>query len=256
MPDLWKRYSVEWKNLGNNQKLSLIMLVFLLIILPISLTLIVDPKDIFKSKAGFPATPPTTPPMPGNASVLAVLYNDANNNLELDNNEELINSIDAIVWICKLDQYYYACDMRYPLGVGRLYYRSNFEILNIYPGLNQAWITTYNAYPEHWYTPFAKPVLLNVSEYKQYIALLPMSKNPYPNFPTNSPPIVTPTTTPCSLTGDANGDCEVNLLDYVILRTNFGRFTGGGKSDADFNSSGRVDGLDYAIWHINFGRRG
>ena len=255
MPEFLQKYSTEWKKLGNNQKLSLLILVFLVIVLPITLTLIIKPKSIFRPRA-YPTTPPVTPPNYYQSSVLAVIFNDTNNNLELDNNEELVNEVDATVWVCKLDLYNYACDMSYPTGIGRLYYRSNFEILNIYPGLNEVWISSYNGYPQHWYTPYSKPVVINVSENKQYIALLPMSKSIYPTFPTKTPPSITPTPIACNLMGDANEDCIVNILDYVILVNNFANNTSMGPKEADFNRSGRVDGLDYAIWYINFGKGG
>lgn len=57
----------------------------------------------------------------------------------------------------------------------------------------------------------------------------------------------------CNVQGDANGDCTVDGIDYVIWFNNFSSTTTGGPSDGDFNGNGSVDGIDYVIWFNNFG---
>ncbi|MEM7682392.1 MAG: PEP-CTERM sorting domain-containing protein [Planctomycetota bacterium] len=55
--------------------------------------------------------------------------------------------------------------------------------------------------------------------------------------------------------GDANGDGDVDLLDFDILAGNFGAGPGavGGASIGDFNGDGAVDLLDFDILAGNFG---
>jgi hypothetical protein len=81
---------------------------------------------------------------------------------------------------------------------------------------------------------------------------------PYPTDPpqptdpqaTNTPK--PPTNTPTSGTpGDANGDDQVNVEDYVVW-LNYYKQSRYGSSYADFNNSGKVDGADYIIWLINY----
>jgi hypothetical protein len=54
--------------------------------------------------------------------------------------------------------------------------------------------------------------------------------------------------------GDANGDGEVDGVDYVIWRANYNMSTSNGPSNGDFNNSGFVDGVDYVIWLNNYGK--
>lgn len=63
---------------------------------------------------------------------------------------------------------------------------------------------------------------------------------------------LTPTLTLTPVLGDANGDRNVDGLDYVIWITNYGRTTSNGPRDADFNNDGRVDGIDFTIWLSNY----
>jgi hypothetical protein len=53
------------------------------------------------------------------------------------------------------------------------------------------------------------------------------------------------------LAGDANGDGQVNLDDFGILKENFG--TGTSRGQGDFNSDGKVDLTDFGILKDNFG---
>ncbi|MEM7681331.1 MAG: PEP-CTERM sorting domain-containing protein [Planctomycetota bacterium] len=55
--------------------------------------------------------------------------------------------------------------------------------------------------------------------------------------------------------GDANGDGDVDLLDFDILAGNFGAGPGavGGETIGDFNGDGNVDLLDFDILAGNFG---
>jgi hypothetical protein len=56
--------------------------------------------------------------------------------------------------------------------------------------------------------------------------------------------------------GDANGDGQVDGLDYITWATNYNRTdppdTLGGPADGDFNDDDAVDGLDYVIWAIHY----
>ncbi len=56
------------------------------------------------------------------------------------------------------------------------------------------------------------------------------------------------------LNGDANRDGTVSILDFAILRANFGSSTNPRFSTADFNYDGTVSILDFAILRSNFGQ--
>jgi hypothetical protein len=64
-------------------------------------------------------------------------------------------------------------------------------------------------------------------------------------------PSATPTTKP-GVPGDANGDDQVNVDDYVIWLNNYSQSKQGSQF-GDFNNSGKVDGVDYVVWLTNFG---
>lgn len=55
------------------------------------------------------------------------------------------------------------------------------------------------------------------------------------------------------LPGDANNDCIVDGIDYVVWLNNFNTSVTG-PSFGDFDSNGFVDGIDYVIWLNNYGR--
>ncbi|MEZ6072271.1 MAG: hypothetical protein R3C10_18930 [Pirellulales bacterium] len=59
------------------------------------------------------------------------------------------------------------------------------------------------------------------------------------------------------LTGDANGDGQVNGLDYLIWAGTYGKTDPpdvlNGAADGDFNLDHTVDGLDYLAWAGNYG---
>ncbi len=55
------------------------------------------------------------------------------------------------------------------------------------------------------------------------------------------------------LPGDATGDGRVDLLDFGVLRSNFGQSVLNGFADADFNDDGKVDLTDFGILRANFG---
>lgn len=70
--------------------------------------------------------------------------------------------------------------------------------------------------------------------------------------PTATPiPTVTPTPIP-PLRGDLDGNGDVDIYDYNILVTNFGR---SGVNVADIDNNGRVNIFDYNIIVTNFGKR-
>ncbi|MEL7237989.1 MAG: dockerin type I domain-containing protein, partial [Planctomycetota bacterium] len=54
------------------------------------------------------------------------------------------------------------------------------------------------------------------------------------------------------LTGDANFDGEVNLTDFLVLRSNFGN-TDSLFADGDFDGDGSVDLADFLLLRGNFG---
>jgi hypothetical protein len=60
---------------------------------------------------------------------------------------------------------------------------------------------------------------------------------------------------PGYLSGDGNGDCTVDGIDYGIWYINYGT---SGKSVSEGNydedADGIVDGLDYGVWFINYGK--
>ncbi len=56
-----------------------------------------------------------------------------------------------------------------------------------------------------------------------------------------------------SLGGDTNGDCWVDLDDFIILKQNFGMLSGATKSQGDFDGDGDVDLNDFMILKANFG---
>jgi hypothetical protein len=69
---------------------------------------------------------------------------------------------------------------------------------------------------------------------------------------------VTPTQIPPSPTamagrpGDANGDGNVDGVDYVIWLNHYNQSTTSGSSVGDYNSDGNVDGVDYVVWLNNY----
>jgi hypothetical protein len=68
--------------------------------------------------------------------------------------------------------------------------------------------------------------------------------------PANS---VTPTSTPISKQGDANGDRKVDEADYSIWLANFKKTFTGETKDGDFNGDMTVDEVDYTIWLAHYG---
>lgn len=55
--------------------------------------------------------------------------------------------------------------------------------------------------------------------------------------------------------GDANADCKVDGVDYVIWLNNFNTSVTGSVY-GDFNNNGFVDGIDYVIWLNNYNSSG
>ncbi len=60
-------------------------------------------------------------------------------------------------------------------------------------------------------------------------------------------------TSPPVLVGDANGDGRVDLADFGIVRTNFGRSLFDGGASGDFNGDGIVNLADFGLLRSNFG---
>lgn len=84
----------------------------------------------------------------------------------------------------------------------------------------------------------------------------PSTATPNPSSQPTSRATQTPTTTitpqPAKVPGDANNDGCVNLLDFEILRREFGQNRTG--LLVDFNNDNWVNLLDFSILLINFGR--
>lgn len=59
---------------------------------------------------------------------------------------------------------------------------------------------------------------------------------------------------PGLLAGDANGDGQVDLTDFGVLKLNFG--AGASREQGDFNGDGQVDLTDFSILKNNFGKAG
>jgi len=64
--------------------------------------------------------------------------------------------------------------------------------------------------------------------------------------------LVTGGDTPCN-PGDADGDLDVDLDDFAILKVNFGTTEGADCSMGDFDEDGDVDLDDFALLKLNFG---
>jgi hypothetical protein len=71
---------------------------------------------------------------------------------------------------------------------------------------------------------------------------------------TNARPSLTIMYSLSPLPGDANGDREVDLNDFNILKANFG--TGTTRAEGDFNDDAMVDLNDFNILKANFGTSG
>ena len=56
------------------------------------------------------------------------------------------------------------------------------------------------------------------------------------------------------IAGDVNGDDTVNIVDFAILRRNFG--TPGDRAKGDLDGNGQVNLFDFAILRTNFGNSG
>jgi len=64
----------------------------------------------------------------------------------------------------------------------------------------------------------------------------------------------TPTATPTPLPGDINKDGKVNISDYNILVTNFGKTGTAGFIPSDIIKNGKIDIFDYNVLVGNFGK--
>ena len=57
-----------------------------------------------------------------------------------------------------------------------------------------------------------------------------------------------------ALAGDANGDCKVDGVDFVVVFNNYGKPTSGGATQGDFNTDGKVNGVDFVILFNHYGQ--
>jgi len=80
------------------------------------------------------------------------------------------------------------------------------------------------------------------------------------NFNNNNIPTPTPTICSGGVPGDADGDCDVDLIDYSILFSVFGLdenmngWLPWGPA-ADFVADGTINLLDYGVLFLNFGTK-
>ena len=74
---------------------------------------------------------------------------------------------------------------------------------------------------------------------------------PTPTPTSSGSPSPTPTGSPSPLPGDINGNGKVDIFDYNLLITDFGKTT---PSPADVDKNGKVDIFDYNILVGNFGK--
>lgn len=65
-------------------------------------------------------------------------------------------------------------------------------------------------------------------------------------------PTLTPTPTPTPKPGDANGDGQVNTVDFTTWMKNYSS-SNSGPLNGDFNSDGKVNGVDLILWLNNYG---
>lgn len=70
----------------------------------------------------------------------------------------------------------------------------------------------------------------------------------------NISPTITTSITSTQISGDANSDSRVNILDFEILRGQFNQ--SGSNLTADFNNDNNVNILDFEILRTNFGKTG
>lgn len=66
--------------------------------------------------------------------------------------------------------------------------------------------------------------------------------------------IASPAPTPGGKQGDLNGDGDVDMQDYTILKENFGKTGSPGWIPADIDKSGKIDVFDYNILIGNYGQ--
>lgn len=74
------------------------------------------------------------------------------------------------------------------------------------------------------------------------------------NFAKNFSTLYAQNNCPLNIQGDANNDCKIDGIDYVIWLNNYNKTVTNGSVSADFNNDTFVDGLDYVIWLSNFGK--
>lgn len=77
---------------------------------------------------------------------------------------------------------------------------------------------------------------------------------PSPSPSPTPSPTPSPSPTPTPIPGDANSDGVVDIVDYSILQSEFGKHEPP-ELRADFNNDGQVDIVDYSILVKNFGSR-
>ena len=99
--DTFKKYLSSFKSLGVSQKLSIGMMLFFLLALPVSVFVVMDPVKLF-SRASYPITPPITPPYTQAPTVFgkAAVFN-GNTTVKIDGSESLNASLGFTVeaWI-------------------------------------------------------------------------------------------------------------------------------------------------------------
>jgi len=69
-------------------------------------------------------------------------------------------------------------------------------------------------------------------------------------------PVANLTSAAGSVSGDANGDCRVDGIDFNVWLNHYNptQTVSGGPSVGDFDTSGKVDGIDFVIWLSHYGQ--
>lgn len=56
-----------------------------------------------------------------------------------------------------------------------------------------------------------------------------------------------------TLPGDADNNCHVDGIDFVVWLNHYNQHTSSGSSEGDFDVSGIVDGVDFSLWLSHYG---
>ncbi|OGM22358.1 hypothetical protein A2863_02130 [Candidatus Woesebacteria bacterium RIFCSPHIGHO2_01_FULL_38_9b] len=252
MPKYFKNWSRHWRKLGFTQKISFVILVTLLFLFPISVILTINPKQLLYPRATHPVTPPTTSPVITQCSPQPTISFIPTITPFLGSSTCLMVTTNSFIDGVVKEPYrnfFFAEAMGYNVDPDL-----SLNATNLPPGLSVPKELCGTSWPGGGVKRIEcalDGIPTTAGSYTVNITITDnLSVTVIKQVPINILPPV------CNLTGDTNGDCIVNLLDYIVLYNNFGKTVLNGPRDADFDYSKRVDILDYAIWRINFGKTG